>query len=329
MVTALVTGATGFVGSHITRVLVEHGHTVRILRRANSRTTLVDDLPVEHALGDVTEPASLQVAMRGCEWVFHTAAISDYWRAKRERIYEVNVKGTQYVLDSGRALGVRRVIITSSAAAIGLRKDGLPSNETIPFNLPPNRFPYGHSKWLADELAAQYTDLEVIMLNPSVIFGPGDLNQISGSFITEFARGLVPPLYPAGKVTTIDVRDVARAHLAAAEKGRQGERYALGESDVSYKELFGLIAVMVGASPPKLPLPKITATPLSILIGFLTRLGVKLPMNADQVWLSAQSVTFDCSKSHRELGAPQISLKQSLQDTYAWYQGQGIIQARK
>ncbi|GAB4549282.1 MAG: NAD-dependent epimerase/dehydratase family protein [Anaerolineae bacterium] len=329
MVTALVTGATGFVGSHITRLLVEHGHTVRIVRRANSRTTLVDDLPVEHALGDVTEPESLQAAMRGCEWVFHTAAVSDYWRSSRERIYEVNVKGTQHVLDVARSLGIQRVILTSSAAAIGLRKDGRPSDETIPFNLPPNRFPYGHSKWLADELAAQYTDLEVVMLNPSVIFGPGDLNQISGSFITEFARGLVPPLYPVGRVTAIDVRDVARAHLVAAEKGRAGQRYILGESDISYKDLFGMIATMVGARPPKRPLPKWAALPLARLTGFVARLGVKLPINADQVWLSAQSVTFDCHKSHRELGLPQIPLRQSLHDTYDWYKAQGMIKAGK
>jgi dihydroflavonol-4-reductase len=327
MVKALVTGGTGFLGAHIVRALLEAGHDVRVLRRASSRTDLIADLPIEHALGDVTEPESLRAAMQDCTWVFHTAAVADYWRAQRAKMYQVNVEGTRNMLQAARVAGVQRVIFTSSAAAIGLRADGKPSDESVAFNLPPSRFPYGHSKALAEQEVAKAVEsgLSVVTLNPSVIFGPGDLNLISGSLIAEPARGLVPPFYPVGAVTAIDVRDVAQAHLAAAERGASGERYILGAQDATYRELFATICEIVGVRAPRLPLPKALATLLAYIVGALSRLGIKLPVNADQIWLSAQRVLFDSSKARAAFGAPRISLRQSLEDTYQWYVQHGLI----
>lgn len=327
MVKALVTGGTGFLGAHIVRMLVERGHEVRVLRRSSSRTDLIADLPVEHAFGDVTDADSVRKAAQGCAWVFHTAAVADYWRAQRAKMYQVNVDGTRNVLNAAQAAGVERVIFTSSAAAVGLRADGQPSDESVPFNLLPERFPYGHSKFLAEQEVAKAVQagLSVVTLNPSVIFGPGDLNLISGSMIAEPARGLVPPFYPAGAVTAIDVRDVAAAHLAAAERGQSGERYILGAWDATYRELFTLICQIVGARAPKLPLPKALATPLSALINALSRLGLKLPVDGNQIWLSARRMLFDSSKARAVFGAPQISLRQSLEDTYQWYVQHGLI----
>ncbi len=330
MVKALVTGGTGFLGAHIARQLVAAGHQVRILRRATSRTDLIADLPLEHAFGDVTDADSVRAAAQGCAWLFHTAAVADYWRAARAKLYQVNVEGTRNALEAARAAGVERVIFTSSAAAVGRRADGSPSDESALFNLPPERFPYGHSKFLAEQAVAQAVaaGLPVVTLNPSVIFGPGDLNLISGSLIVEAARGLVPPFYPVGAVTAIDVRDVAAAHLAAAERGGVGERYILGAFDVTYRELFKLICQIVGARPPKLPLPRALATPLSALVKALRRLGLKLPVDGDQIWLSAQPILFDCRKARAALGAPQIGLRQSLEETYQWYVQQGLIAPR-
>lgn len=330
MVKALVTGGTGFLGAHIARQLVAAGHQVRVLRRATSRTDLIADLPLEHALGDVTDADSVRAAAQGCAWLFHTAAVADYWRAPRDKLYQVNVEGTRNALEAARAAGVARVIFTSSAAAVGRRADGSPSDESVPFNLPPERFPYGHSKFLAEQAVAQAVaaGLPVVTLNPSVIFGPGDLNLISGSLIVEAARGLVPPFYPVGAVTAIDVRDVAAAHLAAAERGSVGERYILGAFDVTYRELFELICQIVGARPPKLPLPRTLATPLSALIKALSRLGLKLPVDGNQIWLSAQPILFDCRKARAAFGAPQIGLRQSLEETYQWYVQQGLIAPR-
>lgn len=330
MAKALITGGTGFVGSHLARALTAAGHTARILRRASSRLDLIADLPIEHAIGDILDVPSLDQAMVGCDWVFHTAAVADYWRAPRENLYIVNVQGTRHILDAAKRAGVKRVILTSSAAAVGLREDGLPSDESVPFNLPPSRFPYGHSKALCEQeaLAAVQAGQEVILINPTVVFGPGDINLISGSMVAEFARGVVPPVYPRGSVTAVDVRDVAQAHLAAAERGRPGERYLIGTEDLSYQALFKLIAEIVGVRPPSLPMPA-PAVPLIVNgIGLLKRLGAPLPIDANQVWLSARQVCFDSRKARRELGEPQIPIRQSLEDTYQWYHQKGLIKAK-
>lgn len=326
MVNALVTGGTGFLGSHITRTLVEAGHTVRVLRRPTSRLDLLEGLPVEHALGDVVDPASLEQAMQGCEWVFHVAAVADYWRANRIKMYLVNVNGTANVLKTARRAGVRRVIFTSSGAAIGLRNGDGSVDETIPFNLPPRDFPYGHSKFLAEQevqrAVAQGQD--VVILNPSVVLGPGDLNMISGSSIVEFARGNVF-MYPAGGITVIDVRDVAAAHVSAAERGRTGERYLLGTLDISHRALFKLIADVVSVPAPTLAVPGAITPTVATVVSWARRFGFHLPIDDNQVRLSARNVFFDCHKAWRELGEPTIDLRQSLEDTYRWYVERGVI----
>src|SRR5258707_2384764 len=150
MVKAVVTGGTGFVGSHVAGALLEAGHTPRILRRPNSPLDLVEGLLIEHAIGDVLDTDSLDKAMQGCEWVFHVAAVSDYWRSNRIKLYLVNVNGTANVLNAARRAGVQRVLFTSSAAAVGFRPDGLSSHESIPFNLPPGEIAYGHSQYLPE-----------------------------------------------------------------------------------------------------------------------------------------------------------------------------------
>lgn len=324
---ALVTGGTGFLGSHITRALVAAGHTSRVLRRATSRLDLVRDLPAEHAIGDIMDGPSLDRAMAGCDWVFHVAAVSDYWRSAKTRLYLVNVHGTRNVLEAARRAGVRRVVLTSSAASIGLRADGAASDESDAFNLPPGRFAYGHSKALseAEALRAARNGLDVVILNPVVVLGPGDINLISGSNIVEFARGLIPPVYPVGRISVIDVRDVARAHIAAAERGRRGERYILSAEDVSLREMWTLMARCVGKNPPTLPLPRPLAPLVAAAIRLGSALGIRLPINADQVWLSARNVCFSGEKARRELHTPEIGLRQSIEDTHRWYLEHGFI----
>jgi dihydroflavonol-4-reductase len=323
---ALVTGGTGFLGSHIVRALVEAGHSTRVLRRETSPLDLVQDLPVEHAIGDVLDGSSLVQAMQGCDWVFHVAAVSDYWRANRIQLYLVNVNGTINVLNAARKAGVRRVIFTSSGAAVGLRDDGRPADESTPFNRSAQQFPYGHSKFLAEQevqrAVAQGSD--VVTVNPAVVIGPGDLNQISGSAVIELARGNIP-VYPAGGVTIIDVRDVAAAHLAAAEKGRTGERYLLGAADLSTKALQKLIANIVGVPAPTIAVPPAVTPLVALAAENLRRLGITLPMDATQIRLSARNIYFDCHKAWRELGEPQIDIQQSLKDTYDWYVDHGVI----
>ncbi|MEP7286456.1 MAG: NAD-dependent epimerase/dehydratase family protein [Chloroflexota bacterium] len=326
MIRALVTGGTGFLGSHIARTLIEEGHRARVLRRANSPLDLIDGLPVEHAIGDVLDIPSLERAMQGCEWVFHVAAVSDYWRSNRVKLYLVNVNGTTNVLETARRSGVQRVIFTSSGAAVGMRADGRPADEQIPFNFSPKLFPYGHSKHLAEQEVqrAVASGQDIVTLNPTVVFGPGDLNQISGSAVVEMARGKVP-VYPVGGITVIDVRDVATAHLAAAEKGRTGERYLLGTLDISHKASMKLIADIANVPAPKIGVPAFITPAAATLIGLLRYTGVVLPIDENQIRLSARNVFFDCRKAWRELGEPRIDLRQSLEDTYHWYVQHGII----
>ncbi len=323
---ALVTGATGFVGAHVVRALLADGHSVRALHRRSSRLDALAGLSYESALGDVTDLDSLRAASEGCDWVFHVAAVADYWRADRARMMDVNVEGTRRVLQAARETGVQRVVFTSSAAAVGFLNDR-PANEADPFNLQPDRFPYGYSKSLAEAVVAEAVQAgqEVVTVNPVVVMGPGDLNVISGDFVLKIKRlqwGV--PVTPGG-VAVVDVRDVARMQIAAAERGQVGERYILGTANFKYADWFALIAEVVGASRPWLPLPAWTLPPFADLIDAAQRLGIALPVDGNQTRLGAQDIFFDFSKGWRELAQPQIDMRQSVKDTYEWYREHGYV----
>lgn len=323
---ALVTGATGFVGSHVVRTLVENGHTARALHRSSSKLDALAGLQYESALGDVTDLDALRAASVGCDWIFHVAAVADYWRADHAHMLDVNVEGTRRVLQAARENGVKRVVFTSSAAAVGFLKDRA-SNENDPFNLPPDAFPYGYSKVLAENVVqeAVQTGQEVVTVNPVVVLGPGDLNIISGDFVLKTKRLQWTIPVPPGGVAVIDVRDVARMHLAAATQGRVGERYILGTANYKYAEWFRLVAEAVGASRPRLPTPAPLLPPLAALFDALQSLGIKLPVDGDQTRLGARNIYFDFSKGWAELGKPQIEMRQSLADTYQWYLEHGYV----
>ncbi len=325
---ALVTGSTGFVGAQLVRVLLDAGHSVRALHRASSNTLLIDGLDVETALGDVTDLDALRAASAGCDWVFHVAAVADYWRSDQGHMWMVNVDGTRNVLQAARETGVQRVIFTSSAAAVGFHPQGLPADESIAFNLPPKRFPYGHSKWQAEQIVAEAvaSGQDVVTVNPTVIMGPGDLNMISGSFIVQLKRlqWLLP--VTSGGVSVIDVRDVARYHIAAAEHGQPGERYLLASANFSYRDWYGLIADVVDAAAPRLYLPDASLPLVANAIEAVRRLGLPTAVDANQVRLGARRVFFDPSKAQATFGPPQVDMRQSVADTHRWYQEQGYIQ---
>lgn len=324
---ALVTGGTGFVGSHLARLLVEDGHSVRVLHRASSKLDALKDIPFESALGDLLDLEALRAACAGCDWVFHVAAVADYWRSDRARMMEANVEGTRRVLQAAREAGVRRVVFTSSAAALGIRSDGTPADETDRFNLSPDQFPYGYSKHLAEGVvaAAVAAGQDVVTVNPVVIMGPGDLNILSGDFVLKIKRlGWATPV-TAGGVAVTDVRDVARWHIAAAERGRVGERYILGTENYFYPAWFTLIADTVGASRPGLLVPSALLEPLAMVIGTARRFGIHLPIDGNQTRLGGKKIYFDFSKTWRELGAPQIDMPRSVRDTYFWYLEHGYV----
>jgi dihydroflavonol-4-reductase len=327
---ALVTGGTGFVGSHLVRALLDAGHEVRVLHRTTSKLDALQGLQnqYETAIGDVTDLAALQPACAGCDWVFHVAAVADYWRSDRQRMMHVNVEGTRYVLQAARAANVKRVVFTSSAAAIGLPQNSdAPADESIPFNLPPEQFPYGYSKVQAEAVVAEAIagGLDVVIVNPTVVIGPGDLNLISGSFVIETKlRTWLTPI-TGGGIAVIDVRDVAAMHIAAAEQGRTGERYILNSANYSYRAWFDLIADVLDVPRPLVRVPNAALPAIASVVDRLRKAGVSVPIDANQVRLGGQQVHFDGSKAQRELIAPQVSMRQSVSDTYQWYQEHGYI----
>ena len=325
---ALITGATGFVGSHLTRLLIERGWRARVLYRSEKKLSILGDLDVEAIAGDLTDIALLEAACAGCDVVFHVAAKADYWKDDdRDALWQVNVDGTRNLLKAARAAGVRRVIFTSSASTIGLRPGTEPADESDAFNLPPERFWYAWSKVNAEAIAAEFAadGMDIVTLNPTVIIGPGDLNAISGSFVLETARWQWLTPMSSGGLAVIDVRDVARAHLNAVERGRSGERYILNTANLSYREWYRMIARACNVRSPILSMPNLLLEPTARLIELLRALGIQTPMDANQTRLGSAQIYFDGGKAQRELFSPSIDIATSLRDTYAWYEQNGYI----
>jgi len=323
---ALVTGGTGFVGSHLVRALNDAGHEVRVLHRKSSRLIALEGCDYESVIGDVTDFDALMSACEGVDWVFHVAAVADYWRADKSWMFDVNVEGTRKVLRAAKEANVQRVIFTSSAAALGFFEDRT-TTETDDFNLSPDDFPYGYSKSLAEKVVAEFVadGLDVVIVNPAVIIGPADLNLISGNFIVKTAQlqWLTPMTH--GGIGVIDVRDVAMMHLKAAEKGRTGERYILSHENYKYGEWFKMIADAVGVSRPLFYSPSWMVEPTANLTRFLRHRGISVPVDENQIRLGARHVWFDSSKAHTELYQPQIPMAQSVAETFVWYEEHDYI----
>jgi dihydroflavonol-4-reductase len=258
-------------------------------------------------------------------WVFHTAAQSDYWR-QPDKVWRSAVDGTRNVVEAARAAGVQRVIHTSSVAALGIPARGELLDERHTFNQPPHRFPYGQAKEQAERQAQAMagSGLDLVIVNPSVVLGAGDLHQISGSMVVEAARGLAF-VYTDGGVNVVHIADVVAGHLAAARHGRSGERYILGGENLTYRQIFTTLAEIVGRRPPWLRIPGWAIPPTAGLLDLVGRVG-RLPMNGDQLRISRHRVFCDTTKARTELGlsAPR-PFRQAAQEAYDWYRAQGVI----
>jgi len=324
---ALVTGGTGFIGSNLVDGLTAAGHTARILRRKSSRLEALDGLAYQDAVGDILDYNSLLLAMQGCDWVFHVAAVSDYWRQGVDWLYKVNVEGTKNVLRAARAAGVKRLVYTSSVAALGVAPDGELMDETHNFNIPPRRFPYGHSKHLAEieVRKAVHKGLEAMIVNPAVVIGPRDLNKISGSIVIEVARGLIRFYLPGG-VNYVAVEDVVAGHIAAAERGRPGERYLLGAENLPHRQAIDTIVQVTGAPRPLFSFPRWAIEPTAVAVTAARKLlGNRVPVNANQVRMSGLELYFRPDKAVRELGLPQTPFRMAVERAYRWFRDNGYL----
>jgi dihydroflavonol-4-reductase len=329
LVKALVTGATGFVGSSVVRALLASGQQVRALVRAEADLRNIADLEVELVTGDVREPASLSSAMVGCEQVYHVAALYSYWWRPRQDFYDVNVEGTRNVLRAAQAAGVERVVYTSSVATLGLPRDGSPGTEDTPAKLADMVSDYKRSKFLAEEVARDFASrgLPVVVVNPSTPVGVGDIKPTpTGRTIVDFLNGRMPAYLDTG-LNIVDVEDVAEGHLLAAEKGRVGERYILGHENLTLKEMLDTLAELTGLPVPRLRLPYYPVLAVSYLYAAAYGLlpGRQPQMTPATVRLARKRMFFDSSKAVRELGLRQTPAREALAKAVAWFREHGYV----
>jgi dihydroflavonol-4-reductase len=323
----LITGATGFVGANLARALAERGDRVRVLRRATSRLDALADVAVEFVTGDILEPNTLAAAMRDCDVVYHVAALSQYWRSGPELVYQVNVEGTRNVLQAALAHGVPRLVYTSSVSAIGYAPPDAPADESQTFPDQLQWFVYGHSKHLA-ELEVQQAvarGLAAVIVNPGIVLGPRDVNFVSGSLIRASVNGQLR-IVPPGGSNIVHVADVVAGHIAAAERGRIGERYILGGENLSHRQAASIIAEVTGGPPPVLTLTPWLLPLLARLVDGMNRRSGQTPLvTGQQIRLGGRHFYVRSDKAIRELGLPQTPFRQAVVDAYAWYCDHGWL----
>lgn len=323
--TAMVTGATGFIGSHVARALIEQGERTRCLVRVTSRR---DTLPagVEVVEGDLADADGLRRAMHGCDVVYHCAA--DYRLGARDPsvLHRTNVDGTENVLAAAAAAGVRRVVHTSSVGALGTRADGQAADEGTPAVLDDMVGPYKRSKFLAERVVEAWhrRGLPVVIVNPSTPVGEGDARPTpTGRIIVDFLSGRMPA-YVDARLNLIDVRDVAVGHLLAATRGQPGERYILGHRNMTLQELLAALAQASGRATPRVRLPHWVPMTLATLEAPLAWATGREPrISIEAVRMSRRNMSFDASKAVRDLGLPQSPIEDALARAVAWYREHG------
>jgi len=324
----LVTGGTGFVGAHVVRALLSRGRSVRCLVRSSSRLSNLEELPVEIVAGDVTDPASLSRAMAGARRVFHCAA--DYRLSARHprEIYAANVDGTENVLAAAAEVGAEKVVYTSSVGALGLNRDGRPGNEDTPVEPRSLIGHYKKSKHQAECVALKWAGngLPVVIVNPSTPVGEMDIKPTpTGQMIVDFVNRRMPAYVETG-LNLVDVRDVAEGHALAAEKGRIGEKYILGNRDMTLKEIFDALSRLTGIPSPGIRLPHWVPLAAAAVDTYASRLMGREPrVPLEGVRLSRHRMFFDAGKAVRELGLPQTPVEEALARAVAWFRENGYV----
>ncbi|MDP6574278.1 MAG: NAD-dependent epimerase/dehydratase family protein [Rhodospirillales bacterium] len=326
--TALVTGASGFVGSAVTRCLIDAGFDVRALMRPHSDRRNIEGLAVEVATGDLTDVASLERALDGCRALFHVAADYRLWVRDPAPMFGANVDGTRHLMRAALAAGVERIVYTSSVATLGLRRDGQPADEDTPSTVADMIGAYKRSKFLAEaEVRRMIEDdgLPAVIVHPSAPVGPRDVKPTpTGRMIVEAAMGRMPAYVDTG-LNVVHVDDVAGGHLLAFEKGVVGERYILGGEDMSLKHILDEIAAITGRPAPRVRLPHNLILPVALVAEAWTRLsgGGEPFVTVDGVRMAKKRMYFSSAKARRDLGYGPRPAHQALVDAIAWFRENG------
>jgi dihydroflavonol-4-reductase len=327
-VKALVTGATGFVGAAVARALLAEGWQVRALVRGGSDRRNIATLAVEQAVGDLTDPASLERALDGCEAAFHVAADYRLWAPQPRELYRTNVDGSRHLLDAAQRAGVRRIVYTSSVATVGIPAGGGPGAEDTAASLADMIGHYKRSKFLAEEQAreAAARGVPVVIVNPSTPIGPGDVKPTpTGQIVLDAARGRTPAYVDTG-LNIVHVDDVAAGHLLAFHRGRVGERYILGGEDMTLRQILTLIAELVDRSPPRIRLPHAAVLPMAYVSELYARLtGRPTRVTVEGVRMARKRMFFSSAKAVRELGYRWRPPADAFADALRWFRTNGYL----
>jgi dihydroflavonol-4-reductase len=326
----VVTGGTGFVGGAVVRHLVAAGARVRVLARPRGDRRLLAGLPVEVVDGELTDAPSLSRALARAARLFHVGAFYSLWAADRRLFYDINVEGTRRVLQAAAEAGVSRVVYTSTVGALGIPPGGLGTEET-PVSLGDMAGDYKRSKFLAEEVARDFArrGLPVVIVNPSAPVGPGDVKPTpTGQMIVDFLRGRMWAYLDTG-LNLVDVEDVAAGHLLAAERGRVGERYILGNENLSLREIFERLGRLSGIRPPRWKVTPGRILPLARVSEWVAdHVTGRPPLVAvDAVRMARKRMFFDSAKAVRELAMPQGPVDGALKRAVAWFREQGYAPA--
>jgi dihydroflavonol-4-reductase len=327
-VRALVTGASGFVGSAVARALGRAGWQVRALVRMGSDRRNLQDLAVDIAVGDITDETSLDAALSGCEALFHVAADYRLWAPQPELLYRTNVEGTRKVLEAARRAGIARIVYTSSVAAVGLPADGSPGSEDTPVSLAAMIGHYKRSKFLAEEAVRELVraGAPVVIVNPSTPIGPGDRKPTpTGQLVVDAALGRMPAYVDTG-LNIVHVDDVATGHLQALQRGRIGERYILGGDDMTLRDILVEISRLTGRRPPRVRLPHGLLLPVAWASEVAARLSGTTPrVTIDGVRMARKRMFFSSAKAVGELGYRWRPPGEAFADALRWFREQGIV----
>lgn len=324
---AFVTGATGFVGSHVARALAEQGANLRLLVRASSNTKNIDDLKAERVIGDLRDPASLQKGIAGCDVVFHVAADYRLWVRDPNEMYRANVEGTRAILEGARKNRTRRVIYTSSVATMGFTSNGQPADENSPVSIKNMIGPYKRSKFMAEQVAieAARAGQNVVIVNPSTPVGERDIKPTpTGRIVVDFLKRKFPAYVDTG-LNLVDVKECALGHVAALEKGRSGERYILGGENLTLKQILDKLAVITGLPSPSIRVPYALALATGVVDEIVTgRIRGREPRaTIDAVRMGRKKMFVSSAKAERELGWKIAPVDDALRRAAEWFRESG------
>jgi dihydroflavonol-4-reductase len=327
-VSILVTGATGFIGANLVRALLEAGSAVRVLVRPDSNLRNLHNLPIDTAYGDLRDVSSLRNALKGCHTLYHVAAHYSLWTPDPKTLYDINVDGTTNLLQTALALGLEKVVYTSSVATVGIPADGRPGDETMFLPLSQAVGHYKRSKVLAEQRVIAFCQqgLPVVIVNPSAPIGPWDVKPTpTGKIILDFLQRKMPAYLDTG-LNLVDVHDVARGHMLAAQRGKIGERYILACRNMTLQAILQLLAHVSDLPTPKIRLPyavALTAGYISESLSRLTRKPPRVPLSG--VRMARHPMYFSAQKAIRELGLPQSPIEQAVQRAVQWYRDHGYV----